>query len=150
MNKINYFKKDNKNELKILEFLENKFSNIDNKLEKQITGVLKNKYVKELNYLNFAIENLKNSYLIEKKKIDELLLIKNNIGKFIKSNETNYINNLKKKINPDFLCNICYDNTCDIVLNPCGHIFCSKCYNNNKLCYICRKPPTNYIKIYHN
>lgn len=151
MNKIKCFKKDNKNELVILEFLENKFSSIDKKLEKQITGILKNKHVKELNYLNYAIENLKNSYLIEKKKLEELLLIKNNIGNFIKSNEKKYINDLKKQVNPEFLCNICYDNTCDIVLNPCGHIFCSKCYNNNnKLCYICRKLPINYIKIYHN
>ena len=150
MNKLKCFKKNNKNQLEILEFLENKFISIDKKLEKQITGILKNKHVKELNYLNYAIENLKNSYLIEKKKLDELLLIKNNIGKFIKSNETKYIKDLKKQVNPDFLCNICYDNTCDIVLNPCGHIFCSKCYNNNVLCYICRKQPNNCIKIYHN
>lgn len=151
LNKLNLFKKkDNKDELEILTFLENKFSIIDNKLEKQIYGILKNKQIKELHNINYAIENLKNIYLIEKKKLEELLKIKNNVGNYIKSNENNYINKLKKKVNPDFLCNICYDNTCDIVLNPCGHIFCSKCYNNNKLCFICRKPTYSCIKIFHN
>ena len=152
MSKLNCFKKrDHEEELEILTFLENKFTNIDANLEQKIYGVLKNKYIKELNSLNFAIENMQNNYLIEKKKLDKLIKIKNNVGSYIKFNENNYINELKKKINPDFLCNICYEHPCNIVLNPCGHIFCDKCYTNQEsLCYICRKAPNNCIKIFHN
>ena len=152
MNKINCFKKkDDKSELEILTFLENKFSKIDNKLEKQIYCIFKNKHIRELNDLNFAIENIKNNYLIEKKNLEELVKIKNNIGNFIKNNEKIYIEKLKKKINPDYLCNICYENPCNIVLNPCGHIFCDNCYSNEQNnCYICRKQASNCIKIFHN
>ena len=152
MNKLNCLKnKNNENELEILDFLENKFINIDSKLEQKIAGVLKNKHIKELNNINFAIENVKNTYLIEKKKLDELLKIKNNLGTYLKSNEDKFKDDIKKQINPDFLCNICYENRCNIVLNPCGHLFCDKCYTNNeKLCFICRNPPKSCIKIFHN
>lgn len=152
MNKLNCLKsKNNENELEILNFLENKLTNIDSKLEKQIAGVLKNKHVKELRNINFALENVKNTYLIEKKKLEELLKIKNNMGSYLKSNEDKYKDDIKKQINPDFLCNICYENRCNLVLNPCGHLFCDKCFTNNeKLCFICRKPPTSCIKIFHN
>jgi len=152
MDKLNCLKSKNiDNELEILEFLENKFANIDSKLERKIAGVLKNKHIKELNNINFALENVKNTYLIEKKKLDELLKIKSNIGVFLKSNENKYKDDIKKQINPDFLCNICYENRCNLVLNPCGHLFCDKCYTTSeKLCFICRKPPTSCIKIFHN
>jgi hypothetical protein len=152
MYKLNCLKnKDDESELEILTFLENKFSNIDNNLKKQLFGILKNKQIKELNNINFAIENIKNTALIEKKKLDELLEIKKNIGAYLKSHETKYIKELTKKVNPDFLCNICYENRCNLVLNPCGHIFCDKCYTSNeKLCYICREKPDNCIKIFHN
>lgn len=152
MDKLNCLKSKNiDNELEILEFLENKFANIDSKLERKIAGVLKNKHIKELNNINFALENVKNTYLIEKKKLDELLKIKSNIGVFLKSNENKYKDDIKKQINPDFLCNICYENRCNLVLNPCGHLFCDKCYTTSeKLCFICRKPPKSCIKIFHN
>ena len=152
MDKLNCLKSKNiENEIEILEFLENKFTNIDSKLEKKIAGVLKNKHIKELNNINFALENVKNTYLIEKKKLDELFKIKSNIGLYLKSNENKYKDDIKKQINPDFLCNICYENRCNLVLNPCGHLFCDKCYTRSeKLCFICRKPPTSCIKIFHN
>ena len=152
MNKLNCLKnKDEENELEILEFLEKKFENIDSNLEKKIYGVFKNKHIRELNDINFAIENIKNNYLIEKRNLEKLLQIKNNLLSYIKSNEDYYKNEIKKEINPDYLCNICYENRCNLVLNPCGHIFCDKCYSSKeKFCFICRKAPTNCIKIFHN
>ena len=152
MNKLNCLKKkNNETELEILTFLENKFSNIDDKLKKQIFGILKNEQIKQLNNLNYAIENINNTYSIEKKKLDELLKIKNNFGSYLKLVESNYVNKIKKEVNPDLLCNICYENRCNLVLNPCGHIFCDKCYtNNDNLCYICRVKPESCIKIFHN
>lgn len=138
-------------ELEVLEFLENKFSKLDSNTEEKIYGVMKNKHIKEINNLNFAIESLKSNYSIEKKKLDELLKIKNNLNLFLKENESNYISNIKKEINPDLLCNICYENRMNLVLNPCGHIFCDKCFKEtNKTCYICRKFVTNSIKVFIN
>jgi hypothetical protein len=152
MNKLNCLNnKDKETEFEILTFLENKFDNIDNRLEKQIYGILKNKHIKEINNLNFAIKNINNTYLIEMKKLDELLKIKNNIGIYLKINEKKYLEELKKQVNPDFLCNICYENRCNLVLNPCGHMFCDKCYTcKEKSCYICRRKPSSCIKIFHN
>lgn len=138
-------------ELEVLEFLEKKFSKLDSNTEKKIYGVMKNKHIKEINHLNFAIESLKSNYAIEKKKLDELLNIKNDLTLFLRENESNYINNIKKQINPDLLCNICYENRMNLVLNPCGHIFCDKCFKDtDKTCYICRKCVTNSIKVYIN
>ena len=152
MNKLNCIKKKvEEDELEVLTFLENKFSKINKKLEKKIFGVLKNKYIKEINSLNYAKEIVSNNYIIEKKNLDNLIKIKNNLTTYIKMNENNYIDNLKKIINPDLLCNICYENRCNIVLNPCGHIFCDKCFTNNNLtCFVCRKSVDNCIKIFMN
>ena len=144
-------KKKKENELEILNFLENKFSKIDNELESKIFGILKNKKIMELNSLNYGIETLKNNYIIEKKKLDEILEIKNNIYSFLKSNEKKYKDDLEKKVNPNYLCNICFDNRCDIVLSPCGHMYCHNCFKKeNKICHICRKPVNDIIKIYIN
>ena len=154
MSKLNFncMKHQNKEyELKILNFLENKFSKIDKKLEEQIFGILKNKQIKEINSLNYGIETLKNNYIIEKKKIDELLLIKTNINKYLELNEEKYREEVEKKVNPNYLCNICFENRCNIVLNPCGHMYCQNCFNKeNKICHMCRKPVKDIIKIYIN
>lgn len=150
--KLSCLKKNKtKEELELLDFLENKFSKIDSKTEKLIYGVMKNKHITELNNINFAKENIQNTYIIEKQKIDTLLKIKDNINSLIKSREQLYINELKKKINPDLLCNICFENRCNIVLNPCGHIFCDKCWlKKENICFVCRKDVINSIKIFYN
>jgi hypothetical protein len=156
MNKLfnkNYLSNANKikKELELLDFLEKKISKIDSNIEKKIYGVLKKKRINELNNLNFAIESLKSNYAIEKKNLDELLKIKKNLTLFLKQNESDYISNIKKQINPDLLCNICYENRINLVLNPCGHIFCDNCFKNSeKTCYICRKCVVNSIKIFIN
>lgn len=154
MDKLTCLKKDKtQEELKLLEFLENKFSKIDSKTEKLIYGVMKNKHITELNNINFAKENIQNTYIIEKQKLDNLIKIKDNLSSIIKSREQFYINELKKKINPDLLCNICFENRCNIVLNPCGHIFCDNCWikkEKENICFVCRKDVINSIKIFHN
>lgn len=141
-------KKDPNKELEILTFLENKFKKLDDNLKTKIYGVLKNKELTELSDINFAIENLRTTYIVERQQINKLLLVKDNIHKYLQSVKQDYISNLKKDINPELQCQICFENRLDIVLNPCGHMFCNKCFGDNKNCFNCRKEVTNIIKIF--
>ena len=50
-----------------------------------------------------------------------------NINQELEIIKKNYITHLQKNINPDFLCNICFAERVNIVINPCGHLFCLKC-----------------------
>ena len=48
--------------------------------------------------------------------------------------------------NNNYLCNICYDNTKNIILNPCFHFnLCDKCLTKIDKCPVCRTP----IECYH-
>ena len=63
------------------------------------------------------------------------------------SDEGNYKNN-----NNDFhgKCPICFQNSIQVCINPCGHCFCSDCINKNgskQECYICRSKIINKITL---
>ena len=144
-----HFKKnDIEKELEILEFLENKFKNIDSDLKTKIYGILKNKELTELRDINFAIENLRTTYIVERKNIDKLLHVKDNIHNYLKNVKNEYVSKLEKDINPELQCQICFENRLDIVLNPCGHMFCLKCFKDNKIFFNFRKEVTSIIKVY--
>jgi rubrerythrin len=60
------------------------------------------------------------------------------------------LNEIKEKLT----CKICFDNTINMILEPCGHTaICSNCYTsmrmyNNRKCPICNKLITSSKKIY--
>ena len=141
-------KKNVKEELELLDFFENKIKKMDTNTKDKIYGVLKNEQLKELNNINYAIENLKTSYSIERRNIDKLYAVKDNIHKYLQVEKQKYIENLKKDVNPDLQCQICYENRLDIVLNPCGHMFCLECFKDSTKCFNCRKEVTSIIKVF--
>lgn len=47
------------------------------------------------------------------------------------------------------LCSICFSDTIQYVLNPCGHSFCTGCVKRQiSQCYICRQNVKDRVKIY--
>ncbi len=47
------------------------------------------------------------------------------------------------------LCSICFSDTIQYVLNPCGHTFCAGCVKRQvSQCYICRQGVKDRVKIY--
>jgi len=45
-------------------------------------------------------------------------------------------------------CTICCTNEINCTFDPCGHVFCTQCSKNTKICFNCRKPIKKVIKIF--
>ena len=101
--------------------------------QKEILKSIKDSKLKEIELLNYSINNLQSQLLIIQKMVSDKTID-------IENSKKEMINNLKRKINPDLLCSICYENRIDLVLTPCGHTFCSNCFDISKKfeCYNCR------------
>lgn len=92
------------------------------------------------------------------KKIIETALINEkkttliNLQNAIKLQELKLIQDKKDAFSEvKYCCKICLENEIDIALVPCGHLFCSKCYNNREqYCYLCRTDIKNILKVYSN
>lgn len=92
--------------------------------------------------------NLERENLILKKQLSFLnkqnLDLKNSLNK-----NTEEKDDALKKLddnNNKYLCNICFTNPKNIILNPCFHFtFCDKCLPKLKDCPVCRQ----YIECYH-
>jgi hypothetical protein len=145
---LGFTKKNTQDELELLEFFENKIKKMDSNTKNKLFGVLKNEQLKELESINYAIQTLKTNYSIEHRNIEKLFSLKANIHKYLESTKVEYLKNLEKDINPELQCQICYENRLDIVLNPCGHMFCYKCFKDSDKCFNCRKPVTSIIKVF--
>ena len=95
-----------------------------------ILKYIKNKKKKEINEIDKLINITKFNLLIEQQKLDELTL-KN-----------------KKIIYPEIECKICYVNKINLVIIPCGHVFCRKCLQTQNVCPYCRTKINNIQKLY--
>ncbi len=96
------------------------------------------------------------------KRFDQYSLLDgscDDLYKQIKTNVEDLSNYYGKCLDPECdLCTICMSNRNDVAIVSCGHIFCSKCYNNiisnnvigNNVikCPTCRHPINGYQKIY--
>ena len=71
---------------------------------------LKNEQLKQLEYINYAIQTVKTNYSIERKNIDKLYAIKENIHKYLENSKKQYLEKFKKEVNPELQCQICYEN----------------------------------------
>ena len=61
-----------------------------------------------------------------------------------------YIEKIRREVNPDLLCSICFERRINTILIPCGHTFCKDCLQsyNTKTCFICRDDIETLQKIY--
>ena len=135
------FKKNNKVGVKtdsiskriIIDIQDGKIVNKIDKIDQDfIFMCLKKKYRDTLEDYKFAFDNINTKFIIEKKKQEEYLL------------------NKEQELKSKYECNICMENSKNVVLVPCGHSFCEKCSNNidNNICYICRTKINFKQKIY--
>jgi hypothetical protein len=145
---LGFSKKNVEKELELVEFFENKIKKMDSDTKNKLFGILKNEQLKELESINYAIETLKTNYSIEHRNIEKLFAVKENIHKYLENTKKQYLEKLEKDVNPELQCQICYENRLDIVLNPCGHMFCYKCFKDSDKCFVCRKDVNNVIKVF--
>jgi hypothetical protein len=145
---LGFSKKNVEEELELLEYFENKIKKMDSNTKNKLFGILKNDQLKQIEHINYAIQTIKTNYSIERKNIDKLYAIKENIHKYLENAKKQYLDKLEKDVNPELQCQICYENRLDIVLNPCGHMFCHNCFKDSSNCFVCRKDVTNIIKVF--
>lgn len=115
----------------ILNYYEDNTLCIPKNMEKIIINSLKKNKIKELQLLEYSINNLSTQLSIIKKLLED----KQNS---LENSRKELIYKIKKEVNPDLLCSICFDNRINIILTPCGHTFCDKCFNENRECFTCR------------
>ena len=95
-----------------------------------ILKYIKNNKKKEIVEIDKLINITKLNLLIEKQKLDELI-------------------STQKKINSSEIeCKICYENKINLVIVPCGHVFCGKCLQNQNTCPYCRTKISNVQQLY--
>ena len=123
-----------------LDVFDNDQITINRKDRAVILKNIKSDYLNEIQALIYSIDNLTTQLLMLRKQKEECY-------KKMEQERTNYIEKIKREINPDFLCNICFDNRVDLVLVPCGHTICSKCYRSPN-CFVCRNPVQKPYKIF--
>ena len=99
--------------------------------QNEIVKSIKSTKLKEIELLNYSINNLQTQLLVLKK-------MKGDVTQNIENSKRELIESIKKEINPDLLCSICFEKRVDTVLTPCGHTFCLECLGNTKECYSCR------------
>jgi hypothetical protein len=114
---------------------------IPNKTQNEIVKSIKYSKIKEIELLNYSINNLQTQLLVLKK-------MKGETTQNIENSKRELINSIKKEINPDLLCSICFENRVDTVLTPCGHTFCLECLGNTNECYSCRGTIQSKHRIY--
>tara|TARA_S200000501_G_C20811270_1_gene738492 strand:- start:449 stop:883 length:435 start_codon:yes stop_codon:yes gene_type:complete len=104
---------------------------IPNNTQNEIVRSIKSSKLKEIELLNYSINNLQTQLLVLKK-------MKGDASNNIENSKRELIESIKKEINPDLLCSICFERRVDTVLTPCGHTFCLECLGNTNECYSCR------------
>jgi hypothetical protein len=126
-----------------LEYYNDETLFIPKKYYNDILSSIKNSKLKEIALLDYSITNLKTQLLIVQKMMSE----KTND---IENSKKEMIDMLKREINPDLLCQICFERRVNLVLTPCGHTFCDKCFGNNTHCFNCRGDVSSAHKIFFN
>ena len=107
----------------------------------EILKSIKQSKIKEIELLNYSINNLQTQLLVLKK-------LEGDTTKNIEDTKRELIQSIKCDINPDLLCSICFEKRVDTVLTPCGHTFCQECLGSTAECYSCRGGIQAKHKIY--
>jgi len=114
---------------------------IPKKNYKEILDSIKYTKLKEIELLDYSINNLNTQLLIVQKMMNEKTM-------HLENSKQEMIASLKREINPDLLCQICFEKRVNIVLTPCGHTFCDTCFKNTTTCFNCRCEVKKTHKIY--
>ena len=115
---------------------------INKALEKELIKSIKNKKLKEIELLNYSINNLS----IQNTILDKMISEKHSM---LESTKREFIDNLNRNVNPELLCQICFDNRINLILTPCGHTFCDKCFTDDmNICFNCRNTVQSIFKMY--
>lgn len=109
--------------------------------QNEIIKSIRKSKIKEIELLNYSINNLQTQLLVLKK-------LERDTSKNIEETKGELIQSIKRDINPDLLCPICFEKRVDIVLTPCGHTFCQECLGNTLECYSCRGNINTKHRIY--
>lgn len=115
----------------LLNYYEDGTLYIPSSKQREILKSIKQSKIKEIELLNYSINNLQTQLLILKK-------LEGDTSKNIEETKRELIQSIKRDINPEILCSICFEKRVDTVLTPCGHTFCQECLGNTAECYSCR------------
>jgi len=109
----------------------------------EILDSIKSSKLKEIELLDYSINNLNTQLLIVQKMMT---------GKTeqLENSKREMITSLKREINPDLLCPICFERRVNLVLTPCGHTVCGTCFGESIVCFNCRGSVVTKHKIYFN
>ena len=107
----------------------------------EILKSIKQSKIKEIELLNYSINNLQTQLLVLKK-------LEGDTSKNIENTKRELVQSIKRDINPELLCSICFEKRVDTVLTPCGHTFCQECLGSTSECYSCRGNIQTKHKIY--
>ena len=127
--------------------INNNIKDLDRTIEMRDLKKQNTKLTQEIIILKDEMNTVYKSYnFLNKLFIKNIVSSNNEDTSDIKKN----LNEIKEKLT----CKICFDNTINMILEPCGHTaICSNCYTgmrmyNNRKCPICNKLITSSKKIY--
>ena len=114
---------------------------IPKKKEKEIISSIKQSKLNEIGLLDYSIKNISTKLVIMKKMLSDN---ENNL----ENSRKEFVEQIKREINPDLLCQICFDNRINVILTPCGHTFCTECVGNSTTCFNCRSTIDKSFKLF--
>ena len=114
---------------------------IPKKIEKVIISSIKQSKLNEIELLDYSIKNISTKLVIMKKMLSDN---ENNL----ENSRKQLLEQIKREVNPDLLCQICFDSRINVILTPCGHSFCTNCLGNSTTCFNCRSTIEKTFKLF--
>ena len=114
---------------------------IPKKKEKVIISSIKQSKLNEIGLLDYSIKNISTKLVIMKKMLSD-----NESN--LENSRKEFVEQIKREVNPDLLCQICFDSRINIILTPCGHTFCTECLGNSTTCFNCRSTIEEAFKLF--
>ena len=114
---------------------------INKKKEKVIISSIKQSKLNEIGLLDYSIKNISTKLVIMKKMLSD-----NESN--LENSRKEFVEQIKREVNPDLLCQICFDSRINIILTPCGHTFCTECLGNSTTCFNCRTTIEKAFKLF--
>tara|TARA_B110001469_G_C9635607_1_gene318668 strand:+ start:73 stop:507 length:435 start_codon:yes stop_codon:yes gene_type:complete len=114
---------------------------IPKKKKKELISSIKQSKLNEIGLLDYSIKNISTKLVIMKKMLSDN---ENNL----ENSRKEFVEQIKREVNPDLLCQICFDNRINVILTPCGHTFCKECLGNSITCFNCRSTIDKPFKLF--
>jgi|TARA_B110000285_G_C14751404_1_gene435353 hypothetical protein len=114
---------------------------IPKKIENVLISSIKQSKINEIKLLDYSINNISTKLVIMKKMLSDN---ENNL----ENSRKQFVEQIKREVNPDLLCQICFDSRINVIITPCGHTFCNNCLGNTTICFNCRANIEHTFKLY--